>query len=345
MKKNLIKTMALTLTLAATIASVGSLTTVKASATTATTRNGGQGGDFNRKDFNLSYPLFGSTIYTKNDLPMAAKELYNTNSVEGDKVISIINHANYFAETFYVNDGGLKGNLDAYKNAYIGAALVLYDIPFETWNRALYNSTNYENSIDNGNSITGKGWYSDLLMKGNTAKKEAVLVQYINYLVETGKLYVASPDGTYANTSVKSRAFTPQQKKILNDNHYFGMATLTSYSKAFNIASTQYGTGFNDRYDAFDKALYGALVYLDAKNNNTDLDTGRYWLMEQYWFFTDTRTTGINYTYSVNSQNGFDEARSRNITTEEQALQVAKDLVSSNSLINYTKDGEFAPIN
>ncbi|MGG7177396.1 hypothetical protein ACQPU1_07395 [Clostridium paraputrificum] len=345
MKKKLIKTMALALTLAATVAGVWSISTITASAATGIGRNGGQGGEFNTKEINLSYPLYGSAVYTKNDLPMAAKDLYNANPLEGAKVVTIINHANYFSETFYVNDGGLKGNKDAYKNAYIGAALALYQIPFDTWNKALYNSTSYENSIDNGNSITGKGWYSDLLMKGNTANTEAVLVQYINYLVESGKLYVASPDGTYANTSVKSRAFTPQQQRILNVNYNFGTATLDSYKKAFDITTTQYGVGFNDRYDAFNKALYGALVYLNAKSYDTDLDTGRYWLMEQYFFFTDTRTTGINYTYTVNSQNGFDQARSRNITTEVEAIQVAKDLVAGNTLINYTKDCDFAPIN
>ena len=123
------------------------------------------------------------------------------------------------------------------------------------------------------------------------------------------------------------------------------MSTLESYKKAYDISTTTYGVGFNDRYDAYNKALYGALVYLNATNTGTDINTGRYWLMEQYWFFTDTRTTAINYTYTVNSQNGYDEARSRNITTEAEAIQVAKDLAASKSLINYTNTGSFTPIN
>lgn len=346
MKSKLIKSIALTLS---TLMSLSLVATSYASASVVSKSQTqvaafSQGGVYNFREITLSDKYTYSNVYTKNDLPEKAKELYKSNSTEGDKVISIINHANYFAERFYDNDGNVRNNRDAYKNAYIGAALILYKIPFETWGGALFNSTSYEKSIDNGNAITGKGWYTQMLMSMSIDRSEATLCQFINNLVEEGKLYVSSPDGKYIPTSLKSKATTKNQQTIMNNNYSFGSAALNSYNKAFDLTKTQIGSGFNDRTDAFNKALYGALLYIDAKKSNTDYSTAKDWISGQYFYFEDSRTTAINFSYYNNALAGLDAASQKGISTEAEAIQIAKDLLTTGNLSIYNIDGGFSTL-
>lgn len=342
MKSNLIKSIAITLS---TLMSLSLVTTTYASAASQSRTqvvNYSQSGVYNFREVNLADNYTYSTVYTKNDLPEKAKELYNANSTEGDKVISIINHANYFAERFYSNDGNVRNNRDAYKNAYIGAALILYKIPFETWGGSLFNSTSYEKSIDNGNAITGKGWYTQMLMSRSIDRSEATLCQFINNLVEEGKLYVSSPDGKYVPTSLKSKATTKNQQSIINNNYSFGSAALNSYNRAFDLTKSQIGSGFNDRTDAFNKALYGALLYIDSQKNKVAYSIAKDWISGQYFYFEDSKTTAINFSYYNNALAGLEEASKRGISTEAEAIQVAKDLLTNGNLSICNIDGGFS---
>lgn len=340
MKKNLvIKAMAIAM--ATTLVGTAIITPVKASASVEASESR----MYNFREINLSDKLTGAIVYTKVDLPEKARVLYEANPVEGEMVISIINHANHFAEQYYEHDGSVKSIKEAYKNAFVGGALVLYNLNFPQWAGALYNSSTYENSIDNGNAITARGWFNDFMMRGNAPRTEAVLVQYVNYLVESGKLYVSSPDGTYASTSVKSRIATKNQKSIANNNYAFGQAALKSYKTATDIAAVRYyALGFNDTSDAYAKALYGALVYLDTKATNASVSTGKDWILGQFFTFDDTRTTAINYTYYHNAVTGYTEAATRNIETVEDAIILANTLSLNNYLLNQNKEGGFVTV-
>lgn len=344
MKSNLIKSIAITLSTLMTLSLVTTNYASAASESHAKVASYSESSVYNFREVTLSDNYTSSNVYTKNDLPEKAKELYKSNSTEGDKVISIINHANYFAERFYTNDGNVRNNRDAYKNAYIGAALILYKIPFETWGGALFNSTSYEKAIDNGNAITGKGWYTQMLMSMSIDRSEATLCQFINNLVEEGKLYVSSPDGKYVPTSLKSKATTKNQQSIMNNNYSFGLAALNSYNKAFDLTKIQIGSGFNDRTDAFNKALYGALLYIDSQKTNTDYLTAKDWISGQYFYFEDAKTTAINFSYYNNALAGLDAASQKGISTEAEAIQIAKDLLTTGNLSIYNIDGGFSTL-
>lgn len=284
----------------------------------------------------------GNNVISQNNLPSAAIELYNKNHEEGAKVVNIINHANYFAQKYYIQDGKARGNIDAYKNNYVGYCLYYY-MPetCESWLNALYNRTTFLDSIDMGNASSGISFAEN----NGYAYSETMIAQYINAKIENGSAGTTGTKEYETATTVRgSKALSDSQKAIKATNYAFSIGVEEDYIKSWKIIEcTGFGSSpktFNNLGDNLEKSIYGALIYLRAKNTGLNMDKARQWV-ESTFSYDSKKLSMIDYTYVTNALAGFDLAKERNVSTNDEACQAGFDLMNHTRLIHIDSESKW----
>ena len=332
MRKNFIKTMAV-------VVSVASIITV--APTVAKAAEVGVGNSVVTRNI-PSYPFHeftykddfsGNVKVTRDNLPNTAKALYDANKENGDKVLALINHANYFAETRYSVDGQVRGNREGYKAAYVGAGLELYfNYESSKWIDALYPKNNsYEEAVDNYNAYWASEYYSHNM--SDTYPVESSIEIFANWMVDNGCIKT-STDRSIAGLN---RTLSAKQKDIKAKNPQFAAAAYADYAKAYKLGR---GVSFNDQYDALNRAIYGALLYKDAKQYNASEQDVIDWIEGQF-YYEISKPSKIAYSYYENAMNGYKEAERRNITTEKEAETLGIFLGNNHGLIYVDENNNF----
>lgn len=283
--------------------------------------------------------LSGINKFTKDNLPEKAKALYQSNEVEGQTVVEIINHANYFAEKFYAQDGKLRGKREAYKNAYVALAINHYlKGEANKWVESLSSYDTFADSIDASNMNMGRVNYSS-----NHIYNESMIVQYANALLEEGVLATSGINQyEYSSTSPGDRKLNSYQLEVSAKNYAFVVGANKDYVQAYNTFKQYYiyGARFNTYNDAAIKANYGALIYLRSKETNLSEADARQWIADQF-NVDGSNPSKLEYTYMENALKGFEEAKARDIKTVDEANKLAKDLVNNKNLMFVNSDYNF----